>query len=68
MRELVFTVEDKRIKNKIVVSKQIQIILERSIRISYYMLALETAVITIKHVFFIIKGTVMITIFLRDFI
>lgn len=59
-----FTVEDKRTKSKIIVSKHIQIILEQSIRLSYYMLAIETAVITIKHVFFIIKGTV----FLKDFI
>lgn len=61
-----FTVEDKRTKSKTIVSKHIQIILEQGITISYYMLALETAVITIKHVFFIIKGTVVITIFLKD--
>lgn len=63
-----FTAEDKRTKIKIVVSKHKQIILEQNIRITYYILALETAVITIKHVFFISKGTVVITIFLKDFI
>lgn len=63
-----FTAEDKRTKIKIVVSKHKQIILEQNIRITYYILVLETAVITIKHVFFISKGTVVITILLKDFI